>query len=257
MLFDLRSRGRRGTVRVIYLGLALLFGIGLVGFGVGGGFGSGGLFTAATENEGSNGASFARDIKKYRKLTQVEPGNITGWEQLTKALLHESGQEAYVTSTGVTAKGKELFHEAAEAWERYLSLNPAKANTELAQLMVSVYGEAGLNQPAKAVQALQIVVASRPKSAALYASLAQYAYKAHLIGVGDLASAKAVALAPAADRTRIKNELAEVKASPNGGKTYTTTTNGKVYLVKKAPNGSYTGTLAPTQPPASTTTTKK
>ena len=36
MLFDLRGRGRRRAVRVIYMGLALLFGVGFVGFGVGG-----------------------------------------------------------------------------------------------------------------------------------------------------------------------------------------------------------------------------
>ncbi len=42
MLFDLRGRGRRRTVRVIYTGLALLMGVGLVGFGIGGGFGGGG-----------------------------------------------------------------------------------------------------------------------------------------------------------------------------------------------------------------------
>ena len=31
MLFDLRGRGRRRTVQVIYIGLALLFGVGFVG----------------------------------------------------------------------------------------------------------------------------------------------------------------------------------------------------------------------------------
>jgi len=35
MLFDLRGRGRRRTVQVIYGGLALLMGSGLVLFGVG------------------------------------------------------------------------------------------------------------------------------------------------------------------------------------------------------------------------------
>ena len=41
MLFDLRGRGRRRMVRLIYTGLALLMGVGLVGFGIGGGFGGG------------------------------------------------------------------------------------------------------------------------------------------------------------------------------------------------------------------------
>src|SRR5215217_1581794 len=45
MLFDLRGRGRRRTVQVIYLSLAILMGGGLVLFGIGGAT-SGGLFDA-------------------------------------------------------------------------------------------------------------------------------------------------------------------------------------------------------------------
>jgi hypothetical protein len=258
MLFDLRGRGRRRTVRVVYIGLALLMGVGLVGFGIGGGFGGGGLLTAASNNEGSSSASFASQIKKYRKITQQQPGSVQAWESLTKALLHEAGGEAYVTRTGqVTSKGKELFSQAAQAWTSYLALNPRKPNTELAQLMVTVYGEGGLNEPARAVQVLQIVVAAKPKSAALWAALAEYAYKAHDVRTGDLASTKAVKLAPATQQVRLKKELAEVKKSPTGGKTYTTTTNGKTYLVKKAADGSFTGTEAKTTPaPAPPTKTK-
>jgi phage-related minor tail protein len=73
MLFDLRGRHRRRLVRVIYTGLALLIGVGLVGFGVGGGFGGGGLLNAASSNEGSGSASFASQVKKYEKLTKPEP----------------------------------------------------------------------------------------------------------------------------------------------------------------------------------------
>ena len=48
MLFDLRSRGRRRAVRVIYVGLAVLMFGGLVLFGVGAGNGLGGLLNAFT-----------------------------------------------------------------------------------------------------------------------------------------------------------------------------------------------------------------
>src|SRR5271166_3076874 len=257
MLFDLRGRGRRRTVRVVYIGLALLIGVGLVGFGIGGGFGGGGLLNAASSNEGAGAASFANQIKKYRKLTAEQPTNAVAWEELTKALLHEAGGEAYVTSAGVTSKGKELFAQASESWSHYLALNPSKANPELAQLMIPVYGEEGLNQPAQAVQVLQIVTANRPTSASLYASLAQYAYKAHNTRIGDLAAAKAVSLAPPAQRARVAQELAEVKKSPSGEKGYTATTNGKAYVVKKAPNGEYTARPASTTPaPAGGSTTK-
>jgi hypothetical protein len=258
MLFDLRSRGRRSTVRVVYIGLAILIGLGLVGFGIGGGFGGGGIFTAGTENGGSGSASFANQIKHYRKLTVQQPTNQAAWEGLAKALLHEAGG---VTQNGINEKGKELLHEAADAWTHYLALSPSKPNSELAQLMVTVYGEEALNQPAQAVQALQVVVAARPTSAAYWALLAQYAYKARNVRQGDLAAAKAVSLSPAAQRARVKAELAEVRKDPFNEKTYTTTTNGKTYAVKKAANGTFTGTeIKKTPPPATTTpttTTKK
>jgi len=259
MLFDLRGRGRRRTVRVIYIGLALLMGIGLVGFGIGGGFGGGGLLNAASETEGANSASFANQIKKYRKVTAQQPTNVAAWEKLTEAQLHEAGGEAYVTTSGVTPKGKELFHQAAQSWASYLALNPPHTSAKLAQLMLPIYSEGGLNEPAEAVAVLQIVVAAKPKSASLYASLAEYAYKAKNVRVGDLAAARAVALAPLSQRVRIKKELAEVKANPTGEKVYTTTTNGKTYTGKLNSSGSLEATevKSTASTPTGTTTTKK
>jgi len=231
MLFDLRGRHRRRAVRIIYTGLALLMGVGLVGFGVGGGFGGGGLLNAASSNEGSGGATFASEIKKYKKLTQEQPTNASAWEHLVNAQLHEGGNEAYVTNSGaVTSKGKELYAQVSQSWGSYIALNPTKPNVELAKRMLSVFGEEGLNEPAQAVQVLQIAVAAEPGSAALYADLAEYAYKAHNMREGDLASEKAISLAPAAQRPRLKTELDAVKKKATEkttpSSTTTTTTTG-------------------------------
>lgn len=230
MLFDLRGRGRRGVVRVIYGALAVLFGSGLVLFGVGG-FGGTGILSSLTGNEGSSHASFSAQISRDRKLTREKPRDAGAWEALAKDLLHEASGEAFVTSAGTpTSKGKELFKQASQAWESYIALNPPKPSSELAQLMATVYGEDGLNEPAKAVEVLQIAITYRPTDAALYGELAEYAYKAHNTRVGDLASTKAVALAPASDRTRVQKELNELKNNPSGEKTYTTTTDGKTLI---------------------------
>jgi hypothetical protein len=259
MLFDLRGRHRRRAVKVIYIGLALLIGGGLVLFGVGAGTGGGGLLSAASENEGSGGASFSNQIKKYEKTIKAQPTNVAAWEKLTAAELHEAGGEAYVSSaTGQpTAKGKELFARAARSWESYLALNPPKPSVELAKLMLRVFGAEGLNQPAAAVQVLQLVVAAEPKNASYYAALAEYAYKAKNTRVGDLASSKAVSLAPAAQRARVKTELEAVKKSPEGGETLTTTTNGTTYTGKSNGAGGFTGTAVKTTPaPTKSSTTK-
>ena len=58
MLFDLRGRGRRRTVQVIYLSLAILMGGGLVLFGIGGAT-SGGLFDAFSGNSGGGNSGNA------------------------------------------------------------------------------------------------------------------------------------------------------------------------------------------------------
>jgi hypothetical protein len=261
MLFDLRGRHRRRLVRMIYTGLALLMGVGLVGFGVGGGFSGGGILNAAGSGEGGGGSNFADQIKKYTKITNTQPNNLSAWEKLTKALLHEAGQEGYVTTTGYTTKGKELVTKAGLAWERYLALNPPKPNTELAELVTSyVYVEGGVNQPDKAVEALQILVAAKPESPALYARLAEAAYKAKNARVGDLASTKAVELSPTTQRASVKSALEAVKKNPTGtatntNETYTTTTNGKTYAVKPTgTNGTFTGTEATTTTAPATAT---
>jgi hypothetical protein len=259
MLFDLRGRGRRRTVRVIYGGLALLIGAGLVFFGVGAGVGGGGLLNSLTGNEGSSGASFSAQIEKYKKLTQKQPTSVYAWEQLTLAQLHEAGGETYVTRAGVTSKGKELYNQITQSWNRYLALNPPKPNLTLAKEMVSVYDEEGLNEPTEAVKVLQTIVATEPTNAAYYSLLAEYAYKAHNTRIGDLASAKAIALAPASRRKLLKSQLAEIKAHPNGPEGTTTTPSGQPVKVKSAGNGTFTGstttkTSAPSGSPTGTST---
>jgi hypothetical protein len=248
MLFDLRGRGRRTTVRVIYMGLALLMGVGLVGFGIGGGFGGGGFLNAASQNEGSSGASFASQIKKYEKVTRQQPTNLEAWEKLAKLQLNEAGGEAYVTSSGLTSQGRQLFARIAQTWNSYIALNPPKPNGALAQEMLRIFGEEGLNKPPEEVQVLQIVVADKPTNVAYYAELARYGYLAHNTRVGDLASAKAVSLAPANQRQRLKTELAALRKGPSGGtgETLTATTNGKTYTVKPGGNGTFTGTVPQT-----------
>ncbi len=259
MLFDLRGRGRRRTVRVIYTGLALLMGIGLVGFGIGGGFGGGGLFTAASKNEGAGGgASYASEITKYKKIIVVHPNDTGAWEALLKAQLHEAGNEPYETSEGaVTSQGKSLYAQVAKTWSGYMALNPT-VSPELAKEMLRIYDEEGLNEPAQAVHVLQLVVADEPSNASYYAQLAEYAYRAHNVRIGDLASEKAVSLAPASEKTTLQKDLAEVKANPSGASidTLTTKTNCKTYVVKPSGSGSYTGTEIKTTPaPAGSSTT--
>lgn len=260
MLFDLRGRGRRRTVQAIYLGLALIFLLGFVGFGVGVGGGGGGLFNALTENNGSGSASFAAKVEAAQKRVKREPKNPKAWAALTEAQLHQAGEEAYSDpATGqFTSKGKQYLNQISHSWSTYLTLESHNPNATLAQRMLTVYGEEGLNQPSDEVAALQIVIPSKPPSAALYSALAQYSYEAHNPSQGDLAARKAVELAPAGQRKQIKTYLEALKKNPTANTTtagatgtssgtpvpsgsYTTTINGKKTVLKasgSAPAGS-------------------
>jgi hypothetical protein len=254
MLFDLRGRGRRRTVQIVYLGLALLFLLGFVGFGVGVGGGGGGIFNALTEGGGSGSASFAGRVSAAQKRTQLHPSEAAAWVALAEAQLHQASEPEYSNSTSetepYTAKGKLLLAKVSSSWITYLRLEPHHPNPELASKLAStVYTEQALNQPADGMRALQIAIPAKPPSAALYSALAEYAYKASDIGVGDAAASKAVKLAPAAESKRVKKYLAELRKNPlshtptqiskgpNG--TYIATQAGKTFTVKKEPNGSY------------------
>src|SRR6516164_7166369 len=87
MLFDLRSRGRRRTVQVVYLFLALLIGGGLVLFGVGAGNGLGGLLNGLTGKGSTAGqqAAVSQQEKAAIKATQTSPNIATAWAALVQA----------------------------------------------------------------------------------------------------------------------------------------------------------------------------
>src|SRR3954469_3227740 len=92
MLFDLRARGRRRTIQVIYLFLAVLMGGGLVFFGIGGNT-SGGLFDAFKSNGGGTNVDsrLTRQVDRYQKQVQVSPRDVRAWAALTRAQYQVAG----------------------------------------------------------------------------------------------------------------------------------------------------------------------
>jgi hypothetical protein len=262
MLFDLRARGRRRTVQVVYLGLAALFLVGFVGFGVGVGGGGGGSPIEAIfgNKEGSASASYSKQISEAEKRTRKHPNEAAAWAQLAEAHFHQaSGSEYYdEEKQQFTSKGKELLAKVVDAWNHYVALKPSNPPLTITNDMVRVFGEEGLNEPAETVAVLQYVIPTRPASVALYGDLAKYAYQAKNVSVGDLASQKTISLTPAADRKRVETELAEIKANPTGNpsdEVSTRTANGKVYTVKGGPKG--TATIIKTSAAPPTTPAKK
>jgi hypothetical protein len=258
MLFDLRARGRRRTVQVVYLGLALLFLVGFVGFGVGVGGGSGGSpVEAIFGKEEGGGAGYSKQISEAEKRTRKNPSDAAAWAALAEARFHEANGSEYYDEEKqqFTSKGKEKLTGVVSAWNRYLALKPSNPPLTITNDMVRVFGEEGLSEPAEAVAVLQLVIPTRPASVALYGELAKYAYQAKNESVGDLASQKAISLTPAADRKKVETELAELKANPTGASTGQTgaSTAGKVDTVQVGAKGQSTPVKTSTAP----TTQKK
>lgn len=262
MLFDLRARGRRRTVQVVYLGLVVLFLIGFVGFGVGVGGGGGGSPIEAIfgSKEGSAASGYTKQVEEAEKRTKKNPNEAVAWAHLAEARFRQAGGSEYYDEEKqqFTSKGKEKLAGVVDAWNRYVALKPSSPPLTITNDMVRVFGEEGLNEPAEVVSVLQLVIPTRPASVALYGDLAKYAYQAKNVSVGDLASQKTISLTPPSKRKEVESELAEIKANPTGSpskETYSATTNGKVYTVKVNSKGQ--GTIVKTSAAPTTTAKKK
>jgi hypothetical protein len=212
MLFDLQGRGRKRVVKFIYLWLAILMGGGLVLFGIGTGTEGGGLLDAFTGGGSDTSAQVSRAETRANRAVRRNPQDTEAWAALAKARFQTAGLgENYDSATNTfTEAGREKLETAVSAWERYLALEPRDPDPTIARFMAQAYSEVGLNRPGDAAAALEIVTEEDP-SAAAYGQLATYAYLADQLRKGDLAAAKAVELAPEAQKKLVRRQLQDVK----------------------------------------------
>src|SRR5215210_5227530 len=211
MLFDLRGSGRRTVIKIVYVTLALLMGGGLVLFGIGGDV-SGGLVDAITQGGGSNGSEVAEKREaRAVKATRARPQDPATWAELARARYQLAGANLDQQTGQFDDKGKAELQRAADAWQRYLELDPKKPDDSLAGLMVQAYSPAALNRPEEMVRAQEIVTEARP-TAATFGNLAIFAYTAGQTRKGDLAREKALELADKDERNSLKAQLDQAKA---------------------------------------------
>jgi hypothetical protein len=214
MLFDLRGSGRRTTVKVVYLTLALLMGGGLVLFGIGGDV-SGGLVDAITEGSSTGSAGtedFRRRADEADRRAAANPQDPAAQAAAARARYQLAGAgEFFDSATGTfTDAGKAELQKASEAWNRYLALEPDPPDDSVASLMVQVYSEVGLNEPANAVRAQEIITEARPRDAT-FATLAVLAYQAGQTRKGDLARREALDRAEKGERATLRQQIDAAK----------------------------------------------
>jgi hypothetical protein len=214
MLFDLRGGGRRKTVQTVYILLAVLMGGGLVLFGIGGSV-SGGLLDALNNNSGSASAgldTYRNRVAQAQRQATAHPKDAAAWASLARARFQlASASDYYDANTGQwNAQGKTILTQASDAWEHHLKVAGKHPDDGVASLMVQAYSAGGLNRPADAVQAQEVITQARPKSAT-FARLAVLAYEAGQTRKGDLAAQKALSLTDKDLRPSLKQQLDEAK----------------------------------------------
>jgi hypothetical protein len=217
MLFDLRGRGRRRTVQVIYLSLALLMGGGLVLFGIGGDV-NGGLFDALSSNNDNGNDAIEQQVDDAEKRVKANRQDPKAWAALAQAKYQLAGvSDGYNENEGTfSGESRKVVIDATRAWEQHLKLAGSKPDADVAGILTRAF--LALDQPEKAVRTQEIVIDSlKNPGFGDYSALAQYAYLAGQSRKGDLAAQKAVDDAkdeglPKDQRDQIKSQLDSIKA---------------------------------------------
>ena len=221
MLFDLRGKGRRRTVVVIYSALALLLGGGLVLFGIGGNTSGGGLWDAISGNDsGSNNDLIEDEAKDAREDVEKNPRDPRLWAILAEREYRLAGQtdgfNAEAAANNQPAfedQARERLLAAEKAWDRHLELAGEKPSATAAGIARQIFGPSGLNKPDKTVRAQEILLDANPNPGfGDYANLAALAYAAGQTRKGDLAAERAEELAPKDQKATVKAAIEQAKA---------------------------------------------
>jgi tetratricopeptide (TPR) repeat protein len=221
MLFELGGKRKR-LIQVIYVCLAFLMAIALVGFGIGGAT-SGGIFDALGIGGGSGTSSPQYDAQIQRAEDTLKTNPKDEKALITLARTHflagqaatETDDQGRITLTDETLS---QYRDAADAWEKYLKTDPKQPDDGVASLMQRAYATLAGTDPARieddinqAFKAAQIVATARPS----FGSYLQLATYATLAGEGKVAKeAEQKALQEAPDSTskgQVKTQIAQAQ----------------------------------------------
>ncbi|MDQ3741244.1 MAG: hypothetical protein M3389_09915 [Actinomycetota bacterium] len=195
MLFDLRGRGRRRTVQVIYLSLALLLGGGLVLFGIGGDV-SGGLVDAFREGGGNENEAIEEQVDKAEDRVNANRQDPAAWAELALARYQLAGvSEGFDEQAGTfTGEARAQVDQAIRAWDQHLKLAGNNPDPDVAANMKNAF--LALDQPERAVRTQEILIdGTENPGYGDYATLAELAYAAGQILKGDRAAQRAKEIA--------------------------------------------------------------
>lgn len=238
MLFDLRSPGRRNLIRVVYAGLAVLMGGGLIFFGIGGS--GGGLFSDVGGGGGDGGNPFEDQIDDAEARLQQNPQDTATLAELVQLYYQAGSNQIEVDqdsgAQSLTEEGEQRLQQGADAWDRYLKLTeksgapPATGVSSIAVQTFSVLADASFSQALSATsgtdaldkandavtswtdaaEAQRILADAQPAGQA-YANLAFFLYRSGDIAGGDQAAAQAAQESAPNEKASIEQQLKQTK----------------------------------------------
>jgi hypothetical protein len=211
LLFDLRSKGRRRTMQVVYIGLAVILAAGLVLFGVGTGTGGGGLLGGLSGSGSSNNQSGAvgAAAKQAQARVNQNPKDPAAWASLIEAR-YENAQSAGIKNGAFTDFGKQQLALVINEYEQYVKLVP-KPDVTTATFAARAYSYLG-NYAQEAATWDQIT--AQTPTAVGYKCLALSAYAAKNTGLAELAQSKLLSKVSKAQRKTLTAELESASTSP-------------------------------------------
>jgi hypothetical protein len=213
MLFDLRGHRRR-AVQVIYLLLAILMGGGLVLFGIGGSV-SGGLLDAFKDGGGGGGngnEAIEKRVDRLERRVAANPANTAALQELVRDYYGLATTQQESSTTTFPDEAKDELRKAASAYQRYVSKAGDKPSSATATYAVRVYDVGALNRPKEAQKAASII-AEAENDASSYLQLVAYASLAGDTRTADLATQKAVDLAPKDQKKAVEQQAEQLKKS--------------------------------------------
>jgi hypothetical protein len=221
MLFELGGKRKR-LIQVIYVCLALLMFVGLVGLGIGSNV-SGGIFDALGIGGGDTASNpqYDAQIERAEQTLQTDPKDEKALLSLARTnflagqAATETDDQGRVTLTDETLS---RYQDATSAWARYLATKPKDPDDGVASLMIQAYSASAGTDPTRletdiegAFKAARIVAEARP-SAGTNLQLATYAYLAGENEAGKQAERAALKEAPdSTTKSQIKSQIAQAK----------------------------------------------
>jgi tetratricopeptide (TPR) repeat protein len=143
VLFDLQSGKRRRVVQIVFGGLAVLFAVGFVFFGVGTG-GGGGIADLVGSGGGNGDASsaFDEEIEAAEARLQANPNDTAALSELV-TLHFQAGRQAVDENGALTTDGEEELRLGADAWNKYVKATKNNVDAGVATIAFQTFDALG------------------------------------------------------------------------------------------------------------------